>query len=66
MIIQALQGLRGEDEQQQARAEVLLVQILHAAATDGRQWRAAAWLLERRFPERWAKPKSNRPRVSRR
>lgn len=27
--------------------------IRTAAATD---WKAAAWILERRFPERWARP----------
>jgi transposase len=27
--------------------------LIRTAATDGESWTAAAWLLERRFPERW-------------
>jgi len=37
----------------QATSEVVLVaQVASAAKTN---WRAAAWLLERRFPERWGR-----------
>ena len=40
----------------QAVAEVHLVRIMRQAATDGGpgDWRAAAWLLARRHPERWS------------
>lgn len=62
MIIECVRGLRSSDEREQARAEARLVEILHIVATDGRHWRAAAWLLERSFPERWAKPKIPRPK----
>ncbi len=31
--------------------DALLIPIVHAART---QWRASAWLLERRYPQRWA------------
>jgi hypothetical protein len=41
-----------------ATSEERLVLQVAAAAAKG-QWRASAWLLERRFPERWAA----RPRV---
>ncbi len=33
--------------------EIALAKILDAADED---WKAAAWYLERRFPQRWAKP----------
>jgi hypothetical protein len=36
-------------------SEPELVDAIGAAAEPG-SWRAAAWLLERRWPERWAKP----------
>jgi transposase len=40
----------------QAVAEVHLVRIMRQAASDGGpgDWRAAAWLLARRHPERWS------------
>jgi hypothetical protein len=36
-----------------AESEVALVQTVQTAAQ--KQWQAAAWLLERRWPERWAR-----------
>jgi hypothetical protein len=39
----------------QATREERLVLRVAAAAAKG-QWRASAWLLERRYPERWARP----------
>jgi hypothetical protein len=40
-------------ELNEAELEINLVEVLMTAAAKG-QWRAAAWLLERRWPERWA------------
>src|SRR4051794_32440167 len=37
-----------------ARAEALLVTLIAMAARDS--WTAAAWILERRWPERWGPP----------
>jgi len=37
--------------------EILFLKNLHAAADDVKQWRAAAWALERMFPERYARRK---------
>jgi transposase len=39
--------------------EAELIALIDAAAERG-QWHAAAWLLERRWPERWMRP-SSRP-----
>jgi transposase len=39
--------------QAEVDAEAILVTRVSKAAAAG-SWRAAAWLLERRFPERWA------------
>jgi len=36
-----------------AESELALVQTVQTAAQ--KQWQAAAWLLERRWPERWAR-----------
>ena len=45
-------GLDREAVLEEATSEArLLVYVARAAATN---WRAAAWLLERRHPERWA------------
>jgi hypothetical protein len=38
----------------EATSEVVLVGRMATAARNG-SWRAAAWLLERRWPERWAR-----------
>lgn len=39
-----------------SESEVLhLGLVTRAAREDVRQWGAAAWLLERRFPERWGR-----------
>jgi transposase len=38
----------------QAEAQVLLVGMVRAAAVRG-DWRAAVWMLERRFPEQWGR-----------
>ena len=44
----------GELELSEAQAEQLLIAKIQKAATDGK-WTAAAWILERRHPERWAR-----------
>lgn len=36
-------------------SESQFVAVVEESARDG-SWNAAAWLLERRFPERWLKP----------
>lgn len=45
--------LKAEIERTRARAESHLLECLKAAATEKKDWRAYAWLLERRFPDRW-------------
>lgn len=45
---------RAAAQQAQAEAEAILVTRIAKAATNG-SWTAAAWLLERRAPTRWAK-----------
>jgi transposase len=50
----AYRELRAQVESARAEAEARAVtQIARAAAED---WRAAAWLLERGFPDRWGRP----------
>jgi Bacteriophage Sf6, terminase small subunit-like len=49
-------------EQARAEAEAILVGRVHKAAQAG-SWRAACWLLERQWPERWA-ALADRSRVS--
>lgn len=55
-------ALRDAVERAHAEHEGILVAQLSRAASKG-SWRAAAWLLERRFPERWART-GERPDVS--
>lgn len=47
--------LREAVERARAESESVLVARIGQAAAKG-SWQAAAWLLERRFPERWMKP----------
>jgi hypothetical protein len=50
----------------QATSEVRLVALV-ARAANGGSWRAATWLLERRWPERWSvrdRPQSPPPVLS--
>ena len=51
--------LRDRVERARAQSEAVLVVRIARAAERG-SWRAAAWLLERRYPERWARP-ADRP-----
>lgn len=44
-------------ERAESRHEVLNLTSLQAAAREGRYWRAAAWILERRYPHRYAQRK---------
>lgn len=39
-----------------AEFEVEAIGLISKAAQDPRHWCAAAWLLERRIPQRWARP----------
>lgn len=48
-------GFRAALEAAEAGLELGLVAEIRKAASAG-DWKAAAWLAERRFPERWAKP----------
>jgi hypothetical protein len=41
------------------RSEVNLLRNVVGAASDSKQWRAAAWLLERLYPDRYARRKPN-------
>jgi hypothetical protein len=45
-----------EDPERALEEHVLVAQIARAAQTPG-GWRAAAWLLERRHPQRWGDPR---------
>ena len=40
--------------QAESKHEVLHLSYINSAAKDGRYWRAAAWALERKYPNRWA------------
>lgn len=44
-------------EEARAQGESVRVQQVAAAAADG-EWRAAAWMLEREFPDRWGGPRA--------
>jgi hypothetical protein len=48
-----LREFRESFERVEAEAEVLKVSRIAQAADNGR-WQAAAWWLERKYPERWA------------
>lgn len=41
---------------ERARAEAEARAIAQVARAGGDDWRAAAWLLERQYPERWSRP----------
>lgn len=41
---------------EQARAEAEARHVALIAKASARSWQAAAWLLERQYPERWGKP----------
>lgn len=42
-------------EKAEARAEANLLEIIEQAAADPRNWTAAAWTLERRWPDRYGR-----------
>jgi transposase len=54
-----------EVEEASAFSEAEALQLVRSAAIKERNWRAAAWFLERRFPERYQKrnslPDSDKP-----
>jgi hypothetical protein len=39
--------------QAESKHEVLHLSYINKAAKEGRYWRAAAWALERKYPDRW-------------
>jgi hypothetical protein len=43
---------------EQARAEGEVRNVTHIASAARESWQAAAWLLERQYPERWGRPSS--------
>lgn len=45
--------------QSELRSETSFLKVIHAAGKDPKQWRAAAWALERMYPERYARRKGN-------
>lgn len=60
--IRALRGYREAVLNALADAEASAVLKISTAAKD--DWRAAAWLLERAHPERWAKPSPRGARIA--
>ena len=52
MYLQFLEAV----EKARAEAEARLVLLISKAAQEPRTWQAAAWLLERRTPEKWGRP----------
>lgn len=48
---------------EQARAEAEARHVALIARASSKSWQAAAWLLERQYPERWGKP-SDRNRAA--
>lgn len=52
--VEPFASFRVDVNQAEARAESRNVAIVAKAAADG-SWQAAAWLLERGYPERWAR-----------
>ena len=52
------EGLDEEIEMASDRSEAYLLNGLKASAEAKQDWRAHAWLLERRFPDRWGPPKA--------
>ena len=45
--------------QAELRNESSFLKVIHKAGKDPKQWRAAAWALERLYPERYARRKGN-------
>jgi len=58
-----LREFRESLERAEAEAEVLKVSRIAQAADNGR-WQAAAWWLERKYPERWGQQTKIRAEVS--
>jgi len=44
-----------EMERAEAQAAVMALEVIRAAALSGGQWQAAAWLLERRWPDQYGR-----------
>jgi hypothetical protein len=47
--------------QAEAQGMLSLLLLIRAAAEQPRNWRAAAWILERRWPETWGRPYKSKP-----
>ncbi|MBI3838663.1 MAG: hypothetical protein HY288_12115 [Planctomycetia bacterium] len=46
-------------EQAESKHEILHLSHINSAAKEGRYWRAAAWALERKYPDRYAQRNPN-------